>query len=95
MNKTEFIKNVRTNSDVKLSANDMETVVDAVFDTITNALAGGDSVKITGFGVFETRDRAARTGVDPRDPSKKIKIAATKSPAFRAGQSLKNAVKCG
>lgn len=93
MNKTEFIKKVKDNAGVNLSAKDMEPVVNTVFDTIVEALASGDSVKITGFGSFEVRERAARTGVNPRDPSKKIKIDATKTPAFKAGQTFKNAVR--
>lgn len=93
MNKTEFIKKVKENSNCNVSAKDSESIVNAVFDTISGVLADGGSVKIAGFGNFEVRERAARVGVDPRDPSKKIEIKATKTPAFKAGKNLKNAVR--
>lgn len=93
MNKTEFIKKVKDNAKAELSAKNTEDVVNAVFDTITDVLASGDSVKIIGFGTFEVRERAARTGVNPRDPSKKIQIEATRTPAFKAGKNFKDAIK--
>ncbi len=65
--------------------------VDAVFESITGALKGGDKVTITGFGTFGVSDRAARTGVNPRT-GEKINIAARKAPKFTAGSQLKSAV---
>ena len=68
-------------------------VLDAVLEMITKSLKKGENVTITGFGTFRVSDRAARTGVNPRNPSEKIQIPAMKLPAFKAGKSLKDAVK--
>ena len=72
---------------------DSQAVLDAVLDSITSALAKGDSVTITGFGTFRVSERAARNGVNPRNPQEKISIPAMKLPAFKAGKSLKDAVR--
>lgn len=66
--------------------------VNAMIDAITSALSKGDKVTITGFGTFSVSDRAARMGVNPRT-GEKIKIKATTVPKFKAGKSLKDAVK--
>ena len=70
--------------------------VDALFGAgdgvIANALKGGQRVQITGFGTFEAKQRKARTGRNPRT-GETIKIAATKTPSFRAGKGLKDAIK--
>ena len=68
-------------------------VLESVLMSITKSLKGGNSVTITGFGTFRVSKRAARTGVNPRNPSQKIKIPAMKLPAFKAGKSLKDAVR--
>lgn len=68
-------------------------VLDAVLKAITHALKKGENVTVTGFGTFRVSKRAARTGVNPRNPSQKIKIPAMKLPAFKAGKSLKDAVR--
>ena len=68
-------------------------VLDAVLAHITKSLKRGESVTITGFGTFRVSKRQARTGVNPRNPSQKIKIPAMKLPAFKAGKSLKDAVR--
>jgi DNA-binding protein HU-beta len=68
-------------------------VLDAVLDMITKSLKKGENVTVTGFGTFRISHRAARTGVNPRNPSEKIKIPAMKLPAFKAGKSLKDAVR--
>ena len=65
----------------------------ALIDSITSELKKGKSVTITGFGTFRVSKRAARTGVNPRNPSQKIKIPAMKLPAFKAGKSLKDAIR--
>jgi nucleoid DNA-binding protein len=72
---------------------DAQAVLDAVLDAITASLKKGDSVTITGFGTFRVSHRAARNGVNPRNPGEKIKIPAMKLPAFKAGKSLKDAVR--
>ncbi len=67
--------------------------LEAVLSTITKSLKKGENVTVTGFGTFRVSHRAARTGVNPRNPSQKIKIPAMKVPAFKAGKSLKDAVR--
>lgn len=74
-----------------LSKGDAATAVDAVFDSIINGLKQGEDVTIAGFGSFEVRERAARTGRNPRT-GEEIQIAAAKNPAFKAGKALKDAV---
>ncbi len=67
--------------------------LDAVLESITKELKKGKNVTITGFGTFRISKRAARTGVNPRNPSQKIQIPAMNIPAFKAGKSLKDAVR--
>lgn len=90
MNKTELVETVATASE--LSKKDAGKAVEAVFDTITSALANGEKVQLIGFGNFEVRERAARKGRNPQT-GKEIEIAATKVPAFKPGKALKEAVK--
>lgn len=68
-------------------------VLEALIENITKALKKGENVTITGFGTFRVSKRSARTGVNPRNPGQKIKIPAMKLPAFKAGKSLKDAVR--
>ncbi len=74
-----------------LSGADAERALDAVIDTITNAVAGGDKVTIVGFGTFEPRERSARTGRNPQT-GEEIQIAASTVPGFKAGAAFKDAV---
>lgn len=90
MNKTDLINAVAEQAE--LSKKDATNAVDAVFSTITNALAEGDKVQLIGFGNFETRERAARKGRNPQT-GEEIEIAATVVPAFKPGKALKDAVK--
>ncbi|NLN50514.1 MAG: HU family DNA-binding protein [Acholeplasmataceae bacterium] len=90
MNKTELIAVVAEKAEV--TKKDAELVLAAITDTIAETLAGGEKVVITGFGTFEVRDRVARSGRDPRT-GEAIHIPAQKTPAFRAGKGLKDAVK--
>jgi DNA-binding protein HU-beta len=89
MNKTELIAAVAESAE--LSKASAGKAIDATLDAITNALKSDDKVTLIGFGTFEVRKRAARTGRNPRT-GKSIKIKASKSPAFKAGKSLKDAV---
>ena len=70
---------------------DAEKAVNAVFASIEEALAKGDKVQLVGFGTFEVRERAARTGRNPQT-GEEIQIAASRVPAFRAGKALKDSV---
>ncbi|MEH7084939.1 HU family DNA-binding protein [Neobacillus drentensis] len=89
MNKTDFINQVAKTA--VLSQKEASKAVDAVFDTILEALKNGDKVQLIGFGNFEVRERAARTGRNPQT-GEEIQIAAGKVPAFKAGKALKDAV---
>lgn len=89
MNKTELIAAVAEKAG--LSKKDTEAAVSAAIATVTAALAAGDKVQLVGFGSFETKKRAARTGLNPRT-KEPVKIAATKVPVFKAGKALKDAV---
>ena len=93
MTKQEFIQRVSAKSG--LSARDADKAVDAFLDTITDALRRREQVTFTGFGKFSAQDRAARQGVNPRNPSQRVEIAATTVPKFSAGSQLKAAVKGG
>lgn len=68
-------------------------VLEGMINLITSELKKGSTVTVTGFGTFRVSKRAARMGVNPRNPSEKIKIPAMKLPAFKAGKSLKDAVR--
>lgn len=89
MNKNDLVEAVA--SDANLSKADAGRAVDAVVSAITGALKRGDTVSVLGFGTFTVRDRAARTGRNPRT-GEEIKIAASRNPAFKAGKALKDAV---
>jgi nucleoid DNA-binding protein len=68
---------------------------EAFVDLITSELKGRNNVTLTGFGTFKVSHRAARVGVNPRDTSQKIQIPAMYCPTFKAGKTLKDAVKAG
>ena len=89
MNKTELIDAVADEAEV--SKAEAGRAVDAVISSITKALKKGDSVTLVGFGTFQVRKRAARTGRNPQTGDT-IKIKASKNPAFKAGKALKDAV---
>jgi len=76
-----------------LSRREASESVDAFLDSITDALRSGEEVAFTGFGKFSVQDRAARQGVNPRNPTERVHIPATKVPKFSAGSQLKSAVK--
>lgn len=89
MNKTELIDQIAAQSDLPKAA--AGRALDATIEAITSALKAGDAVTLVGFGSFEVRERAARTGRNPQT-GKEIEIAAAKVPAFKAGKQLKQAV---
>ena len=93
MTKQEFVDRVASKSG--LARRDAAKAVDAFLDSITEALTSGDAVSFTGFGKFSSQRRAARTGVNPRNPSQKVHIPAANVPKFSAGSSLKSAVRGG
>jgi DNA-binding protein HU-beta len=76
----------------RLKNREVEEVVDFLLEEITNKLAAGEKVSLTGFGAFEVRDRKGRRGVDPRT-LEPMQIPTVKVAKFRAGKTLKEAVK--
>lgn len=90
MNRNQLVSNIAEKSG--LTKKDVETVVTGVIEEITSALQEGDKVQFVGFGTFETRERASRSGRNPQT-GETIQIPATVVPAFRPGNKLKETVK--
>jgi DNA-binding protein HU-beta len=89
VNKSELIDAVAESADLSKAA--AARAVDAMTESITGALKSGDSVALVGFGSFNVKDRAARTGRNPQTGAP-IQIAAAKVPSFKAGKALKDSV---
>ena len=89
MNKTELIAEVALKAG--LSKKDAEKALNATVDAITEALVAGDKVQLVGFGAFETKERSARVGRNPKT-KEEIQIPASRVPAFKAGKALKDAI---
>ena len=89
MNKADLVDAVAEAADV--SKAQAQRCVDAVFDSIAEGLKAGDTVNLVGFGTFSTKERAARTGRNPRT-GEAIEIAASRAPGFKPGKALKDAV---
>jgi len=89
LNKAELVSAVAEKAD--MSKKDAEKAVKAVFDVIEESLAQSEKVQLVGFGTFEVKDRAARTGRNPQT-KEEIQIPAAKVPGFKAGKALKDAV---
>ncbi len=68
-------------------------VLDAFVASVTSGLRSGQTVTLTGFGTFRVSHRKARSGVNPRNPTERIQIPALKVPAFKAGKTLKDAIR--
>lgn len=89
MNKSELIDAIAASAEIpKASAG---RALDAVIASITGALKEGDSVALIGFGTFDVKERAARTGRNPQT-GQPIEIKASRVPSFKAGKALKDAV---
>ena len=89
MNKTELIAVMAEKSE--LTKKDAGAALEAFTAAVEDALKAGDKVQLVGFGTFEVKERAARTGINPQT-KQPVKIAASKSPAFKAGKALKDAL---
>jgi len=89
MTKSDLVSAIAAKTE--LSKKDSEKAFNAVIESITEALAGGDKVQLVGFGTFEVKTRAARKGINPRT-KEEITIEASKLPGFKAGKALKDAV---
>ena len=89
VNKSELVEAIAGSADISKAA--AGRTLDAITDSITNALKEGDQVALVGFGTFLVKERAARTGRNPQTGAP-IEIAAAKIPSFKAGKALKDAV---
>ena len=90
MTKAELIDQIAEKLLVKKK--DVAPIVEEVFVSSEGALSKGEKCTFVGFGVFEVKERAAREGRNPQDPSKVVKIPAKKVPVFRPGKDLKEKV---
>ncbi|MCR5349048.1 MAG: HU family DNA-binding protein [Bacilli bacterium] len=86
MNKAELVKAVAEKAEV--TTRDAEAVLDEALELIAAALIKGESVKLSGFGTFEKKERAGRTGTNPAT-GEKIQIPASKSAVFKPSKTLK------
>ena len=91
MNKTELIDALAEKSG--LAKTDAEKALSSFLQIVTETLQAGNEVTITGFGSFMAKRREARMGVNPQNPSQKIQIPAVTVPKFKAGKTLKDALK--
>jgi DNA-binding protein HU-beta len=89
MNKSDLIEAMADAGDISKTA--AGRALDALTDAIAVALKNGDTVSLIGFGTFSVKERAARTGRNPQTGAS-IEIAASKTPAFKAGKALKDAI---
>jgi len=89
VNKSELIDAIAERADISKAA--AGRALDATLDAITGALKEGEQVTLIGFGTFLVRERASRVGRNPRT-GEAMTIAAAKTPAFKAGKALKDAV---
>ena len=91
MNKAQLISAIAQKTSV--AKHDVELTVNAVFDEIIDTLKKKDEVTVAGFGTFSAKERHARMGVNPLKPTEKIQMPATVVPKFKAGKTLKDALK--
>ena len=89
MNKAELVKAM--SDETNLTQKDVEKVLNSFVNVVSDALANKDKVQLVGFGTFETRERAERTGRNPQTGAE-MKIPASIVPAFKAGKALKENV---
>ena len=89
MNKAELIDSIASKADMPKAA--AARALDALIESVTDAMKGGDAVTLVGFGTFAVKERAARTGRNPQTGNA-ISIKAAKIPGFKAGKTLKDAV---
>jgi DNA-binding protein HU-beta len=89
--KQEFVNEIAKKAG--LSTRDAQKAVDAFLESVTDALRNGQDVNFTGFGKFSVQNRAARQGVNPRNPGEKVTIPAARVPKFSAGSSLRQSVR--
>ena len=89
MDKSEFVAKLADDAGLKKA--DAEKFLDAFMNGVKEIMADGDKLQLVGFGTFEVKDRAAKTGVNPAT-GEKIEIAACKVPSFKPGKALKDEI---
>jgi len=92
MNKTQLIDAMAQKAGIRKT--DATKALNGLIEAVTTALRDGETISLVGFGSFQTRKRAARTGRNPKTGSP-LKIAASRVPSFKAGKALKDAVREG
>ena len=90
MNKAELVSKMAEKSE--LTKKEAEMALNALMESIQEALVAGEKVQLVGFGTFETRERAASKGRNPRNREQEIVIPASKAPVFKAGKGLKDII---
>ena len=90
MNKADLIN--KMSEKANLTKKEAEAALNAFMKSVEEALVAGDKVQLVGFGTFETKERAARQGRNPRNPEQIIEIPASKAPVWKAGKSLKETI---
>ena len=90
MNKTELIAAIAEKAGI--AKKDADKALAAFIETVTEELKAGGKVQLVGFGTYEVKERAARTGINPQT-KQQITIAASKAPVFKAGNAFKTAIK--
>lgn len=91
MNKAKLIEEVAEK--IGKSKKEVEKIIETSLETITSTLKAGGEVILTGFGVFSAKKRKERMGINPQNPKEKIKIPAVIIPKFKAGKTLKDALR--
>lgn len=87
MNKNELVRAIANKAGITIK--DASVALDAVIGAITDGLAEGEKIQISGFGTFEIKEKAAREGINPKT-QEKIKISASKIPTFKFGKAYKD-----
>ena len=90
MNKADLVARIADKTGFKKK--DAEIALDGFLEVVQEALVAGESVRLIGFGTFETRNRKSRIGRNHQQPDTVIAIPESKAPVFKAGKSLKDAV---
>lgn len=97
MTKSELVRavteEIREEGEFQISQKEVLEVINTTIENITNTVANGEDVKITGFGTFKVSARKARKGINPQNISEVIEIPAMNLPSFKAGETFKRAVR--
>ncbi|MDP3997325.1 MAG: HU family DNA-binding protein [bacterium] len=91
VNKQQLIDKVTDAT--RLARKDVEEVINTFLENVIDKLSDDEKVNLTGFGIFEVRERKGRPGVNPRNPSEHITVPSVRVAKFRPGKTLKEAVK--